>query len=124
MTLPTARLLTLLAVFVFCAGCATKSAPTTSASPTPKSTVFAASANVVVGRIVAVDAERGFAFVDLGFAAPPAAQADGATLVARKLDLRETARLRASSYVHGKTLGTKIVSGQPAPGDEVVWQAP
>jgi len=36
----------------------------------------------------------------------------------------ETARLRASRYLRGRTLGTKILTGQPAPGDEVVWLAP
>jgi hypothetical protein len=114
-------LLTLLAVFVFCASCATQ--PVTNL-PETGSSALAASPNLVVGRIVAVDPERGFAFVDLGFEAPAGAQVDGAELIVRTLDLRETARLRASSYVHGKTLGTKIVSGQPSPGDEVVWHMP
>jgi hypothetical protein len=79
---------------------------------------------LIVGRIIAIDAGRGLAFVEVVADAPAAALADGAELTARTLDLRDTARLRASRYVRGKTLGTKILSGQPSPGDEVVWRAP
>ena len=82
------------------------------------------SRNLLVGRVLAVDATRGFAIVELASDAPPAALAADAELLARTDELRETARLRASRYVRGRTLGTKIVSGQPAPGDEVVFPAP
>lgn len=53
-----------------------------------------------------------------------AATGEGTELVARTLDLHETARLRASAYLRGRTLGTTITSGQPSTADEVVWLAP
>ena len=71
-----------------------------------------------------LDLAQGFAFVDLTPDAPAAALGEGTELVARTLEFRETGRLRASRYVRGRTLGAKILSGQPAKGDEVVWQAP
>jgi hypothetical protein len=77
-----------------------------------------------VGRVIAVEVPPGFAFVQLANDAPPAALADGTELITRTLDLGETARLRASRHLKGRTLGTKIVAGQPSPGDEVVWLAP
>jgi hypothetical protein len=98
--------------------------PASSSTPAVAAPVFTASPNLIVGRILAADAERGFAFVDVGHSAPAGALVEGAELVVRSLDLRETGRLRASRYVEGKTLGAKIVAGQPAPGDEVVWRAP
>jgi hypothetical protein len=79
------------------------------------------SQNLLVGRVIAIDAANGLAFIELSSAAPPAALAEGAELVARTEDLRPTARLTASRYVRGRTLGAKILSGQPAPGNEVVW---
>ncbi len=82
------------------------------------------SQNLLVGRLVAVDLPQGFAFVELSAATPPAALADGAEWIARTDDLRETARLRASRHLRGRLLGARIVSGQPAPGHEVVWPAP
>ena len=78
----------------------------------------------MVGRVLAVDPPRAFAFVDLGSDPPPAALVEGAELGTRTVDLRETAQLRTSRYVRGRTLGTTVISGQPSPGDEVVWQAP
>ena len=80
--------------------------------------------NLLVGRVLAVDAARGFAFVELASDAPAAALSDGAELVTRTDALRETARLQASRYARGRTLGTKILSGQPGIGDEVVFPAP
>jgi hypothetical protein len=52
------------------------------------------------------------------------ALANGTELIVRTPALQITARLRTSRYVRGRTLGTKIVEGQPSPGDEVVWVAP
>ena len=126
----TARLLTPLAVFLFVTGCGLFNPltpkprqPATLTEPLPAGALLP-SQNLLVGRVLAVDFARGFAFVDLASTAPAAALADGAELVARTDDLRETARLRASRYVRGRTLGAKIVSGQPAPGNEVVWPTP
>ena len=118
----TARLLLPLAGISFAGGCrhAAPSARPAAAAVEP----LAPSPRLIVGRIIAVDRAQGFAFVELGTDAPKSALADGTELIARTLELRETARLRASRYVRGRTLGTRIVAGQPSPGDEVVWLAP
>jgi len=126
----TARLLAPLAVFCVLTACqhpapdvGPASAPTTLVAA-PGSMPLQPSPNKLVGRILAIDAARGFAFVNLTAEPPPAALADGAELVARNDDLHETARLRTSRYLRGHTLGTTIVSGQPAPGNEVVIRVP
>jgi len=82
------------------------------------------SPRLIVGRIVGLDLARRFAFVELSTDAPIAALAEGRELITRTLGLQETARLRVSRQLRGRTLGTTIVSGQPAPDDEVVWLAP
>jgi hypothetical protein len=127
----TARLLTPLAVFLF-PGCANfnpltpapigtrNSPPPVAADPLPAGALLPSS-NLLVGRVVAIDPARGFAFVELTSSPPAAALADGAILVSRTDDLRETARLSTSRYVRGRTLGVRVISGQPAPGNEVVW---
>jgi hypothetical protein len=93
--------------------------------PAPPPEPLAPSPRLIVGRIIAVDAERGFAIIELATDAPPAALAEGGELVARTLaDLRETARLLAARYVRGRTLGSTVKSGVPSVGDEVVWTAP
>jgi hypothetical protein len=117
---PTARLLLPLAVISFFAGCrhAVPSLP-----PLPAD-ALAPSPRLIIGRIIAVDLAQKFAFVELASDSPAAALTDGTELIARTLELRETARLRASRYVRGRTLGTRIIGGQPSPGDEVVWLAP
>ena len=129
----TARLLTLLAVIFFAPGCATVAPPTpnpgvsprqpSSAIPPPAATL-GLSPNKIVGRILAIDATRGFAFVTLTAAAPAAALVAGAALIVRSDDLTETGYLRASRYTRGRTLGAQIISGQPTLGDEVVFHAP
>ena len=78
----------------------------------------------IIGRVVAVDPGRAFAFVELAGDAPTESFGAGEELTTRTPDLRETARLVASRHVRGRTLGTNILSGQPSPGDEVVWLAP
>jgi hypothetical protein len=82
------------------------------------------SPRLIVGRVIAVDAARGFVMVELASDAPAGAATDGAELMTRTADLRETGRLRASKFARGRTLGTQLVAGQSAPGDEVVWLAP
>lgn len=129
----TARLLTLLAVFFLLSACG-RIAPLTPSPivrrgdppaeiPLPPDALHA-SPRQLVGRILALDAARGFAFVALTAEPPAAALADGAELMVRAEDLRETARLRASRYTRGRTLSAQILSGQPALGDEVVFQLP
>jgi len=125
----TAKQLMLLAV-IFLAGACSHLAPLTpppmpsrAGAPLPPN-ALQPSPNRLVGRVLVVDAPRGFALIDLTGEPPAAALAAGAELVARTEDLRETARLRASRYARGRTLGTTIISGQPSPGDEVVFRAP
>ena len=117
-------LLPLAAVFVFGA-CAHRAAkPAGNSPPVLSADALLPSPRLIVGRILSVDPVQGFAILEAASDAPSAALADGTELIARTLDLRETGRLRASRYLRGRTLGTKIVAGQPAPGDEVVWLAP
>lgn len=124
----TASLPTLLAVLLGGAGCAHPTSPTPANSggapatePRPIPATLALSQQALVGRIISCDPSQGFAVVELVNEAPAEAVADGAVLVVRSLDLRETARVRASRYLKGKMLGTNIVSGRPAVGDEVVF---
>ena len=116
-----ARLLLPLAAALFFGACAHRGA-----KQAPVFTVDALlpSPRLIVGRVIAVDREQGFAILELASDAPKSAVADGSELIARSLDLRETARLRVSRYLRGRTLGSKIVAGRPTPGDEVVWLAP
>ena len=127
----TARLLTLLAVISFLGACAHVTPPATPPAAgrddrtagvaPPAADALRPPSSALVGRILAVDAARGFAFVALATEPPVAALAEGAGLIARTDDLRETGRLRTSRYVRGRTLGAEILSGQPASGDEVVF---
>jgi hypothetical protein len=119
------RLSALLAVVVMSGACRLFSPqpPPAAAEALPPGALLP-TRNLLVGRVLAVDGPRGYVFVDLSSEAPPAALAEGAELVARTDDLKETARLRAARYVRGRTLSAKIVSGQPTPGDEVVFLAP
>jgi len=125
----TARLLTLLAVIYFVPGCSTATTtpqPSRSAAAAamlPPADALTLSPHKIVGRIVAVDTARGFAFVSLTTTTPAAALVEGGELIVRSDDLRETGRLRPSRYTRGRTLGTQIISGQPKLGDEVVFHA-
>jgi hypothetical protein len=116
----TARLLVPLAVICFLSGCR-HATPATAALPAD---ALAPSPRLIIGRIIAVDLAQKFAFVELASDSPAAAVTDGTELIARTLELRETARLHASRYIRGRILGTRIIGGQPSPGDEVVWLAP
>lgn len=142
----TATVLLPLAVICFVGGCRTAAVtrPPTAASPSvpepgprtplasaPSSQPFTLSADallpsprLIVGRVVAVEPERGFVFVALAPDAPAAALEPDSVLLVRTVDLKETARVRVSPYLRSRTLGTRIVSGQASSGDEVVWQAP
>jgi hypothetical protein len=115
-----ARLLLLLAFAGLSSGCLRAFRPSPAAALEP----LAPSPRLIVGQVFALDPERGFAFVDLAADAPESALVEGAELIARTAELRETGRLRVSRYTRGRTLGTTIDSGRPAVGDEVVWLAP
>jgi len=128
----TARLLTLLAVISLGMGCTSITQPSSappvgrdeaSAAATPP-TALAASPRKLVGRVLAIDLARGFAFVTLTTEPPSSALADGAQLIARTDDLHETARMKTARTPRGRILATQIISGQPTPGDEVVTLAP
>jgi uncharacterized protein YceK len=124
MSLTTAGILTF--VVLFTAGCGSlfKSHSPTAATPVLAAGALLPSPRLIVGRVVAVDLPQRFAFVELAADAPSAALVAGTELRARTLELRETGRIQVSPYLRGRTLGTKIVGGQPSPGDEVVWLAP
>ena len=124
-SIPTS-LFALLAMITFFAGCKILALKPASKDAT---SILAAGALVpsprlIVGRIIAVDSPQKFAFVELTSDAPQAALIPETELVVRTLELRDTGRLQVSRYLRGRTLGTKIVAGQPSPGDEVVWVAP
>jgi len=113
------------------AGCARNTASAPKVDPPPPlapallgSNALVPSARLIVGRIVALDPARRFAFIELHADAPTVALAEGSEWITRTPDLRETGRVRVSRQVRGRTVGTFIVTGQPAPNDEVVWLAP
>ena len=113
----------MLAALMLSAGC--QNVITTPALPPELSAgALIPSARLVVGRILSVNPTQQFAFVELAADAPEAAVIPGTELQARTLQLQDTGRIQVSRYLRGRTLGTRIVGGQPSPGDEVVWLAP
>jgi hypothetical protein len=115
-----------IAVVPFLPGCSYWT-PNTSAKSPP--TILTAGAllpspRLIIGRVTAIDETRRLAFVELMADAPKGALVNGTELSSRTLALSDSGRLQVSPYLRGRTLGTKIVSGQPSPGDEVVWLAP
>ena len=82
------------------------------------------SPRLILGRVIALDPPRRFAFVELAPDAPRGATVPDTDLIVRTADLRETARLRTTRQLRGRTLGTLVVEGNPGIGDEVVWLAP
>jgi hypothetical protein len=114
----TARALLPLAVFFLLSGCGTIPTPKTASNV---ATELAPSPNLYVGRILAIDLERRFAFVALTPSAPPIALQPDMELLARNDELRVTANLRASRQLRGRTLGVQIIAGLPAVGDEVTF---
>ena len=98
-------------------GCASRSRPESTARSSVQPSAFAP-----VGRILTVDLQRMTAVVTLSpLAPPPAGGFDQRELLARTDDLRPTARLQGTSYLHGRTLGVRILAGRANPGDEVVF---
>lgn len=108
----------------FTRGPAAAAAPAAIATLPPATRTLAPSPRLIVGRVLAIDPPRGFAVLELASDAPPTSLAEGAELATRTTELRPTAQLRASRHLRGRTLGTTVISGQPTPGDEVVWEAP
>lgn len=97
--------------------------PLAASAAVPPAEPLAPSPRLLVGRVIALDVARGFAIVELAPEAPRPALAPGTLLVARSPDLTPVATLRASAKVQGRILGTRVASGIPRPGDEVVWEA-
>ncbi len=123
----TAAASSLLAVF-WCNACQQVTLPPSPGTPPPPavagSELLTPSPRLIVGRVIAVDGERGFATVELLRDAPAACAIPETELYARTSQLQATAVLQSSRYLRGRTLGTTILSGRPSAGDEVVWQAP
>ena len=94
------------------------------ASPVLGAGTLLPSPRLIVGRVIAVDAPQRSAIVEVASDAPAAALDTGAELMVRTLELQPTGKLEVSRYLRGRTLGTKIIAGQPSAGDEVVWLAP
>lgn len=126
-----ARMLTLLAAILFLSGCGHRGTPapdsvspgkaTVTQSSRTDPTLLQTSPRRLVGRVLSIDAQRGFVFINLDLDSPPAASNVGAELIVRTDELRETARLRSTTYARGRILAATLVSGRPAPGDEVVF---
>ncbi len=114
------------AMVPFIAGCSffVPSPPAESTSTILSAGALLPSPRLIVGRVTAIDEARRFAFVELAPDAPRGALLTGTELAVRTPALRDSARLQVSPYLRGRTLGTKIMAGQPSPGDEVVWLAP
>lgn len=86
---------------------------------------LAPSPRIIAGAILTIDAGLGLAFVEPNPAAPAPALAAGSILISRRPEtLTETGRLEVSRHRRARTLGTRIIAGQPAAGDEVVWVVP
>jgi hypothetical protein len=75
----------------------------------------------VVGRIIAVDSRSLSVIVELAPYAVMPPSYNGSILIARLDDLRPVARLQASAYIRGRTLGTRLLAGNPQVGNEVVF---
>lgn len=75
----------------------------------------------VVGRVIAVDYRALTAIIELGPYTVMPARFDGRVMLSRTNDLQPTARLEASRYLRGRTLGARIVTGRPRIDDEVVF---
>lgn len=88
----------------------------------PVVTSISTSPRRLVGRIIAVDSIHGFAFVELNPSAPSFTPNE--EFIARTDNLRETARLRVTRHLRGRTIGVRMLDHIPGIGDEVVTTAP
>lgn len=107
---------------LFClllAGCATGGGRKPAESTT-KAGAIAPSPFVVVGHVLAVDFSTMNVVIDVAPYAVLPFDFDGKILLARTEDLRPTAKLQASPYLRGHTLGARLLAGRPNAGDEVV----
>jgi len=111
---PSARkpCLAILAAAALLAGCATLPRE----EPADPDQPVLAFADDIFGVISFVDPEEGIAVVTVR----STATRPSPTLVTRNEALVETARLEPTRFQRGRTLGTRILSGLPNVGDEVV----
>ncbi|MDF3059051.1 MAG: hypothetical protein K0R17_3266 [Rariglobus sp.] len=110
------------------AGCSSRGSKTvakdgggTSAPPGSQATHTVPGPVQVVGRVIAVDLRTLSVIIELAPYATLPADFSGRILMTRLDDLRPTARLQASSYLRGRTLGARLMAGQPQIGNEVVF---
>ena len=113
---------------LFGTGCATSgSKPSASGTGPSKPDASAAAPRTVpgpvqvLGRVIAVDMRTLSVIIDLApYVSLPG---DFATrqLISRRDDHQPTARLQSSPYLRGRTLGARLLAGQPQVGDEVVF---
>ena len=113
---------------VLVAGCATRGSKSSPGGNAPSKLDASADAPrtvpgpvQVLGRVIAVDMRTLSVIIDLApYVSLPG---DFATrqLISRRDDLQPTARLQSSPYLRGRTLGTRLLAGQPQVGDEVVF---
>ncbi len=75
----------------------------------------------VLGRVIAVDQRTLSVIVEVGPYVELPFDFTTRQLIARRDDLQPTARLQSSPYLRGRTLGTRLIAGQPQVGDEVVF---
>jgi hypothetical protein len=74
----------------------------------------------IVGRVIAVDLRTLSVIIELAPYAAIPTDFNGRVLISRQDDLRPTAQLQASPYLRGRTLGARLLAGQPELGNEVV----
>ncbi len=75
----------------------------------------------VVGRVIAVDLRSLTAIIEVAPYAVIPVNFSTRILISRQDDLQPTARLQASPYLRGRTLGARLLAGRPQVGDEVVF---
>ncbi len=100
------------------AGCATSGGHKPSADA--KSDALTPSPFVVVGHVLAFDPSTANVIIDVAPYAVLPLGFDGLNMLARTDDLQPTAKLQASAYLRGHTLGARLLAGRPNIGDEVV----
>jgi hypothetical protein len=103
-----------------CAGAGSRPPAPATARPAPAA-LLQPSPLLLVGRVLAVDGTRHTVIVDVSpYASLPTVLAGRVLLARDPGDLHPTARLEASPYLRGLTLGTRLLDGLPVVGDEVV----
>jgi hypothetical protein len=112
------------------AGCATRGSKSRAPADTDSEAKSNASAGPsrtvpgpvrVLGRVIAVDLRTLSVVIDLAPYVELPFDFTTRQLITRRDDLQPTARLQSSPYLRGRTLGARLIAGQPQVGDEVVF---